>query len=200
MTFKRWSCQIDYTFMALIRLKSDWPRVRALSIPVIYQPGSRFYASVNTTAPSVPLTHVPGLQTISSTMPSTLQFTQSRVIVHWQRVFMQHRQPSLRALFMPDLCNDLRRTVQCMHAQESCSYEELVLFSLWATLVQDACTRAKCCGSPEMRASPLLQNAYRHKSRAIKRKPWTTQLDPHVHTRTWSEPPQDRPLHFLTCC
>lgn len=126
MTFKHWSCQIDYMFMALIRLKSDWPRVRALSILVIYQPGSRFYVSVNTTAPSVPLTHVPGLQTISSTMPSTLQFTQSRFIVHWRRVFMQHRQPSLRALFMPDLCNDLRRTVQCMHAQESCSYEELI--------------------------------------------------------------------------
>lgn len=73
-----------------------------------------------------------------------------------------------------------------------------VLFSLWATEVQDACTRAECRGSPETRASPLLQNAYRYKSRAIKRKPWTTLLDPHVHTRMWSEPPQDRPLHFLT--
>lgn len=110
--------------MALIRLKSDWPRVWALSI---YQPGSRLYVSVNTTAPSVPLTHVPGLQTISSTMPSMLHFTQSCVIVHWQRVFMQHRQPQPPGAVYARLMQWFTQNkVQCMHAQESCSYEELV--------------------------------------------------------------------------
>lgn len=66
-------------------------------------------------------------QTISSTMPSMLHFTQSCVIVHWQRVFMQHRQPQPPGAVYARLMQWFTQNkVQCMHAQESCSYEELV--------------------------------------------------------------------------